>query len=375
VLIDLIIVGVLVVAAVLGFRQGLRTGALVLIGFGAGALLGSRVAPLVLQGGLRDPFAPVLALPAALLFGAVLAAVLERFGFQLKRRLRKIGWLDALGGALLAACVGAVMVWILAAVGARVDSLKASIRDSSIIAGLNAVVPPPGPLLIADRPYDPFPVIAGPGSGERPATAKIKTDPQVKAAARSVVKVTVASCERGRGSGSGWIADDGIVVTNAHVVEDTRTIGVKLGGKGRTYNAKPIWYDDDEDVAILRVPGVRGRPALPIDGRPKRGTTAALLGFPRGGPYKVRPAKLGRRVRLPTIRVEGRVFRRRTVATMRAFARPGNSGGPVVDGKGRVVAMVFAARPGGLDAYGVPTPVVQKALKRAGGPADTGRCD
>lgn len=373
-LVDLIIVGVLVVAAVLGFRQGLRTGALVLIGFGAGAVLGSRVAPLVLSGGLRDPFAPVLALPAALLFGAVLAAALERFGFQLKRRLRNLGWLDAIGGALLAACVGAVMVWVLGAVAARVDSLKESVAKSSIIERLNAVVPPPGPLLIADRPYDPFPVIAGPRSGVGPATAKIKTDPQVKAAARSVLKVNVTSCERGRGSGSGWIAKDGVVVTNAHVVEDTRTVTVKLGGKGRSYNARPIWFDDAEDVAILRVPGVSGTPALPIDEHPKRGTTAALLGFPRGGPYRVRPAKLGRRVRLPTIRVEGRVFRRRSVTTMRAFARPGNSGGPVVDGRGRVVAMVFGVRPGGLDAYAVPSPVVQKALERAGAPADTGSC-
>jgi hypothetical protein len=73
VIVDLIIVGLMVAVAVWGYSQGVSVGVLIFLGFGGGAVIGFRVAPLVLDGGLRDPFAPVIAVPAALLFGGVLA--------------------------------------------------------------------------------------------------------------------------------------------------------------------------------------------------------------------------------------------------------------------------------------------------------------
>ena len=67
---------------------------------------------------------------------------------------------------------------------------------------------------------------------------------------------------------------------------------------------------------------------------------------------------------------------RRSITSLRGPVRQGNSGGPVVDGRGRVVTTVFAATvsDGGRSGFGVPDSVVSDALRSASGPVDTGPC-
>jgi S1-C subfamily serine protease len=67
---------------------------------------------------------------------------------------------------------------------------------------------------------------------------------------------------------------------------------------------------------------------------------------------------------------------RRLITSLRGLVRSGNSGGPMVDGGGRVVTTIFAARvsDGGQSGFGVPDSVVRDALSRVGGVVDTGPC-
>ena len=66
---------------------------------------------------------------------------------------------------------------------------------------------------------------------------------------------------------------------------------------------------------------------------------------------------------------------RRPIVALRGNVRPGNSGGPMVDGEGRVVTTIFAATTRGpRGGYGVPNAVVRRALGNAGGPVSTGPC-
>ena len=53
VMVDLIVVGLTIAASAWGYRRGLSSSGLALVGFGVGALLGSRVAPLLLDGGIE----------------------------------------------------------------------------------------------------------------------------------------------------------------------------------------------------------------------------------------------------------------------------------------------------------------------------------
>jgi S1-C subfamily serine protease len=176
--------------------------------------------------------------------------------------------------------------------------------------------------------------------------------------------------------GSGWVAGDGVVVTNAHVVAGQDDTTVQIGGEGDRLDSQAIWFDARNDLALLSVPGLSGTPRLTLNPGAAEGTSAAILGFPEDGPYDVRPGRLGHTATVVSQDAYGRGPVRRAITSLRGLVRQGNSGGPMVDGAGRVVTTVFAATvsDGGRSGYGVPVPVVSDALRQASEPVDTGPC-
>jgi S1-C subfamily serine protease len=190
-----------------------------------------------------------------------------------------------------------------------------------------------------------------------------------------VVKVFGTACGLGI-QGSGWVAGDGVVVTNAHVVAGQDDTTVQLGGTGPRSDAQAIYFDSRNDIAVLRTDAARGVRALGLAVNAPAGTSAAVLGFPENGPFDVEPARLGETRTVLTQDAYGRGPIDRKITALRGLVRSGNSGGPVVDGAGRVVTTIFASAvgSGSGSGYGVPDSVVQTALQRAGGPVDTGAC-
>jgi len=362
-----------------GYLQGLIVGALSLAGFAGGALAGSRLGPLLLEEGSRSPYAPLFALTGALLLGGLLASGLEVLGFHLRHRIGdRLGLLDGLGGSVLVGCLGLALVWVAGSValqtpGAR--DLREPIQRSVILKELNAVLPPSGPLLKALARFDPFPTITGPDPGVRAPDSAIARDPQVRAAGRSVVKVLGTACGLGV-QGSGWVAGDGIVVTNAHVVAGQDDTTVQVAGEGPRHDADAISFDARNDLAILRASGVEGVAALPLNVDAEPGASAAVLGFPENGPYDVQPGRLGATRTVISQDAYGRGPVRRRITSLRGLVRSGNSGGPMVDGRGRVVTTIFAAATGSGSGtgFGVPDSILQGALRRADGRVDTGPC-
>jgi hypothetical protein len=330
---DWIIVAFTVLMAVWGYQQGLIAGGLSLVGFAAGAFLGSRLGPLLLEEGSHSPYAPLSALLGAVLVGGLFASGFELLGFHLRRRLgERIGLLDGLGGSVLVGCLGLFLVWIGGAValqtpGAR--ELREPIQRSAILQELNEVLPPSGPILQALARFDPFPSISGPSAN----------------------------------------------VPNAHVVAGQDDTTVQVRGEGPGLDAQAIWFDPRNDLSILRVPGVSGLPRLAMNANADSGTTAAVLGFPENGPYTVAPARLGGTSTVITQDAFGRGPVERTITSLRGEVLPGNSGGPVVDRAGRVLATIFAAATSRQrTGYGVPDSLVRDALGEARGPVDTGPC-
>jgi hypothetical protein len=376
---DWIIVVFTVLMALWGYAQGLIVGALSLAGFAVGAFVGSRLAPLLLTEGAESPYAPLFALVGALMLGGVLASTLEVLGFRLRGRLpSRLGLLDGLGGGALVACLGLALVWIAGAValqtpGAR--ELRESIQRSAILRVLNEHLPPSGSILRAFARFDPFPHIEGPSADVAAPDARIARDPQVNAAARSVVKILGTACGLGV-QGSGWVAGADLVVTNAHVVAGQDDTTVQLRGQGAHMDAQAIWFDTRNDLAVLSAPGLSGAPALRLHKDAAQGTSAAILGFPENGAYHVAAARLGGTSTVITQDAYGRGPVRRSITSLRGRVRQGNSGGPVVDGRGRVLTTVFAATvsDGGRSGFGVPDSVVSDALQSANGPVDTGPC-
>ena len=376
---DWIIIAFTVLMAVWGYSQGLIVGALSLAGFVAGALLGSRLAPLLLEEGSNSPYAPMLSLVGALMVGGVLASALELLGFRLRHRIgERLGILDGIGGALLVAALGLGLVWVGGAVALQTPGakgLREPIQQSAILGELNERLPPSGSILKALARFDPFPQIEGPDPDVRAPDAKIARDPEVRRAGRSVVRVLGTACGLGV-QGSGWVAADGVVVTNAHVVAGQDDTTVQVEGEGDRIDAEAIWFDSRNDLAVLSVPGLPELPALRLNGGAEQGTSAAILGFPKNGPYDVQPGRLGQTSTVVTQDAYGRGPVRRSITSLRGLVRSGNSGGPMVDGRGRVVTTIFAAtvQDGGNSGFGVPDSIVSDALAQAGGTVDTGPC-
>src|SRR5664279_5661585 len=102
-----------------GYKQGLIVGVLTLVGFATGALIGSRLAPLVLSHGTASPYAPLLAALGALVGGAAVAVTLESMALGLRAKVirnPRLHRVDGAGGAALVACVALGVVWVFGAV-------------------------------------------------------------------------------------------------------------------------------------------------------------------------------------------------------------------------------------------------------------------
>ena len=235
------------------------------------------------------------------------------------------------------------------------------------------MLPPSGSILNALARFDPFPSIAGPPADVPPPRAAIAGDPQVRAATASVVRIQGTACGLGV-EGSGWIAASGLVVTNAHVVAGQHDTVVQAQGAGPELPARAVAFDPHNDVAVLQVPGLQG-PPLPVAFGAPSGTEAAILGFPENGPLSIRAGRLASTRTVLTQDAYGNGPVRRRIVTLRGVVRPGNSGGPVVDGDGHVVTTIFASSRGGpRGGYGVPNDVVARAVQTASGPVSTGQC-
>jgi S1-C subfamily serine protease len=373
---DWIILGIVILLALFGWAQGFVAGALALVGFAIGAWVGTRVGPLVLSEGSDSGWAPAFGLMGALVAGAVLAMGFEGLGARLRSRVRTpaAAAVDGVLGAVLTACVGLGVVWVLGAMAlGSGGELRREVQRSYVLQRLNTVLPPTNGLLATLKNLDPFPRIDGPEVRVQAPAAGIVSDPQVDAAARSVVKVLGTACGLGV-EGSGWVAGDGLVVTNAHVVAGQDDTRVLLQGREPGVDAQAVAFDPRNDVAVLRVSGLSAL-ALELAPSPRPGTSAAVLGFPRNGPYDERAGRLGETRESVTQDAYGRGPVRRLLTSLRGAVRSGNSGGPMVDGRGRVVATIFAATTSGpRGGYGVPNSVVRSTLDGVRGPVDTGPC-
>lgn len=101
-------------------------------------------------------------------------------------------------------------------------SWRAQVRESSVLRQLRRTLPPADDALALLARFDPLPGFAGPRAAVDPPDPEILAVPGVRTGRRGVVRVEGSACGVGV-VGTGWVAEDGLVVTNQHVVAGRRT--------------------------------------------------------------------------------------------------------------------------------------------------------
>ncbi len=338
-----------------GYRQGFVAGVLAFIGFLGGGVIGLLVAP-ALVSGLNPGLGQSLLAVAIVLFTATVGQVtLGWLGSMLRARLtwRPARMVDAGLGAGVSVVAMLVVAWFLASAlrPGPLPSLSHEIGDSRVIAGVDSVMPDGARTLFSSfrRVLDDSelpPVFSGLAPetirSVPPPDGTITGTPAVRTAGRSVVKVvgTAESCSRTL-DGSGFVFAPQHVLTNAHVVAGVDRPTVRLASGDQRYDARVVLFDSKRDLAVLYVPDLR-LPALDLSGGANRGDEAVVAGYPGGGPFRLVAARIRDEINATGPDIYHRTEVTRDVYALYADVEPGNSGGPLLDLKGRVDGVVFA---------------------------------
>ena len=196
--------------------------------------------------------------------------------------LPPLRWLDSAGGIALGLFTGLAMCWAVGAVLLYLPGqteLRRLAQESRRRLGADggAAAGAGDRRRRADRPVRGD--RRGRPLGSRRRIPRSSRARAVRAARPSVVRVRGNACGLGV-EGSGWIVRPGLVVTNAHVVAGIEPPVIDRRG-GRSYSARVVSFDARNDVAILRVSGLQGRPL----GAPSRraANRGRCSGSPRTG--------------------------------------------------------------------------------------------
>jgi len=353
--VDVVLVLLMIVFAVNGYRQGFFVGLLSFLGFFAGAAIGLQLGPWLagfVNADVARVFISLLTIFALAIAGQALAAWL---GAKIRSSIhnRTGQSLDDVGGAVVSMIAVLLVAWLVAAPlgSSSIPGLARSVRHSAILHGINAVMPDQAKGLsdALRRTVDTngFPSVFGdlsptdvrPVSPPDPALAGSAV---VTTAQRSVLKIlgSAPSCSR-RIEGSGFVYAPEHVLTNAHVVAGTRSVSVDQNGTRRS--GQVVEYDPEKDVAVIYVPGLNA-PVLNFATAPaKTDSDAIVLGYPLDGPYDAQSARVRDvgPIRGPDIYNSATVVR--DIYTIRGLVRSGNSGGPLISPDGAVLGVIFAA--------------------------------
>ncbi len=354
-LVDLILLVLIVVFAMNGYRQGFVVGLLSFLGFFGGAAIGLQFGP-ALGNLFTNPVARLIVSLLAV-FGLALIGqgIASWFGIRIRRTIHgRTGLrIDDAGGALVSVVALLLVAWLVAGPlgSSSMPGLAKAVRSSSVLHGVNAVMPQQAQALSnalrTTVDTDGFPNVFGaliPTNvrqvpAPNPALAGTALVRQMH---QSVVKIegSAPSCDR-RIEGSGFVIAPERVLTNAHVVAGTRSVNVNtLDG---TMSGHVVVFDPERDLAVIDVPGL-SLPTLSFAaGHAKTDADSIVLGYPLDGGYDAEPS----RIRDASLISGPDIYNTRTVTrdiyTIRGLVRSGNSGGPLISSNGDVLGVVFAA--------------------------------
>ncbi|MGH2453860.1 MAG: S1C family serine protease [bacterium] len=209
-----------------------------------------------------------------------------------------------------------------------------------------------GPLLILLSVLTP----GAPALGQPAGPAAAPFDAQAVYALAAPAVTVVRGLQAGRPVlGSGFAIDpEGWVLTAGHVARTATDLRVEFPDE-TTFPAQLVGYDARRDLAVLRVSASRRLPALTVARDVALGEPVAVIGAPRGRRGIMTTGQVaGVSASLPGLVAE-------IMIRVTAEVAPGNSGGPVLNGRGEVVGLVVASNREG-HGLAVSAPTIETAL-------------
>jgi len=394
-IVDIVVIAALVVALVLGLRSGLLAGIGALVGLVVGALAAYWAVPMVLPAlsdVLPSPGWRSVVVIAGILGIVALAAgagsAIGSIGRRGVDRLR-LGWLERVLGGALSVVVAALAVTLVAqtVVVSGNPLLSTAVSSSRLVRMIDTLTPPPVDAALAQvrgafleeglpRLGDLFgPGIALDPGG--PAPVVELDDPQLQAAAQAVARISGVAYACGTSStGTGFVAAEDRIVTNAHVVAGVTDPVVELPD-GTVRQGRVVYFDAVDDLAVIAVSDIDVAP-LAIAGPLATGDEGVVQGYPFGGPFSMGGARVLSVGAVDVPDIYSTASTPREIYALAAAVRPGNSGGPLLTSAGEVAGVVFARAESGEDiGYAMtPTefgPVVDQAPSLTQ-PVSTGSC-
>jgi S1-C subfamily serine protease len=351
-LLDLLLLALLVGYVVAGYRRGLLHSVFALLGVAAGAVVAYFAIPLV-GSWVPEPMwrivATVFVAIALVIFGHSLGASVGR---AIRSGLKRspLRFVDRVLGAAVngvaAALIAALLALSVTALG--VPALSQAIGASTVLRGISDVTPDPVEGFLAQLRAtvvdDGLPLITEALGGVTTSPDLPRGDTSTDAlmtAAASVVRITGNAYECGQNqTGSGFVVATDRVVTNAHVVAGVAEPIVEVPGGG-SLPGRVVYFDPAKDLAVIAVSGMTAR-ALPVAANLERGTIGVVDGYPYGGPFSTKPAKVLSIATTSVDDIYGDSASSREIYTLAADVREGNSGGPLISADGAVAGVVFA---------------------------------
>jgi S1-C subfamily serine protease len=173
------------------------------------------------------------------------------------------------------------------------------------------------------------------------------------------VRVRNFACDGSLYSGSGYILNNKILITNRHVVAGAITMEVDTWD-GHSFHVKAAGAARLGDIGIVQISS-GNLPRRGIPGPlPHKKQGIIVAGYPLGGALTLTRGKIVDFVNGRPFGVDGRVMR------ITAQIKHGNSGGPVMDGQGRVIGIVFAIEIKSGLGLAIPLSSISSIVRRGG---------
>jgi S1-C subfamily serine protease len=352
--VDLVIVGLMLLFAVHGLRLGALVQILTFGGFWLGFILGVLVWLPLLRTTHDDLTRSIIIVGLIMMTACGFGYVGRVLGTYSNVTLRRhhLGHVDAAFGVGVAVVAVLLSVWLVAAVvsspNSRFTSLDAAVNRSDILHSIDQILPPPSSVFsglqtfLNDQGFPQvFSTLTPPSTPNVSTPTNAQTRDLADPAVFSTVKILGTACSNEQ-EGSGFVVGKGLVATNAHVVAGERAGDTQVLLGSDAYNATPVFFDPEFDLAILRTSAPLG-PALTVSpDQVARGTQAAILGYPEDGGLSIGPAGVTEEITAIGKDIYNSSTVTRDVYALDASVLPGNSGGPLLGPGGQVIGVVFS---------------------------------